>query len=328
MLGIQRSGSAASGAAVNAPTTTGGKGDAFGDLFAGTTTVGGGVNGTKNMTLAARLALEKQQAQQLSGAKKSNGGTGGGVKGGNNEVWLGLDSLGGLGGVVGNGNGASSHKADDDEDDWGLSDFGSGGRNTSSRVGGGNATVQPSQPQPARAKSTTLWDLDDFASSSSTAPSLAPPAPTSTSHSSSSLSNNKGKTKPKYQEPEHVDSPDEDFDFGGREDRVDDIRRGGGGGGGGSSSRNQKRSQGEKGLLDLDDLGDREARDGLLGDDDDDFAVLGGGGGGRGNSEASSHQQEEDDDILGMLSKPVEVVRASTREKVCIFFSCSIFEGN
>jgi hypothetical protein len=77
-------------------------------------------------------------------------------------------------------------------------------------------------------------------------------------------------------------------------------------------------SRGEKGLLDLDDLGDHEARDGLL-DDEDDFGVLSGGSG-RGSNQHSTHHQEEDDDILGMLSEPVEVVR----EKRCVFsFSCS-----
>jgi hypothetical protein len=77
-------------------------------------------------------------------------------------------------------------------------------------------------------------------------------------------------------------------------------------------------SRGEKGLLDLDDLGDHEARDGLLGDEDD-FGVLSGGIG-RGSNQHSTHHQEEDDDILGMLSEPVEVVR----EKRCVFsFSCS-----
>jgi hypothetical protein len=105
--------------------------------------------------------------------------------------------------VVGNGNGASVHKVDED-DGWDSTILVLAVGTLPRVLLEGSVTVQPSQPQPARAKSKTLWDLDEFASSSSTptAPSLAPPAPTS--RSSSLPNNNKGKTKPKPQE--HVDN--------------------------------------------------------------------------------------------------------------------------
>ncbi|KIM42238.1 hypothetical protein M413DRAFT_444674 [Hebeloma cylindrosporum] len=296
MLGVQRSGSAAS-------ARGGGGGDAFSDLFAGSAA---GANGAKNMTLAARLALEKQQQQQLNSGRSSSAGSGGG----NNEVWVGLDSLGGLGAPNGN----SPKVTAEDDNDWGLGDFGAGSKPTSSRVARSttnptealwdiddfpstttnsstpsvpkttNGTTQsttlwdineftsPPRPPVPTSKATTqptaktLWDLDGFASPSPTPPSLHPTAPQPSRSSSSS--NGKHKANATFQQTEQVNTPDEDFDFGTREDR---------------------------GLLDLDDDDDLEDRGQRKGKD--------------------NRMLEDDDDILGMLSKPVEAVRASTRQK-------------
>jgi hypothetical protein len=217
------------------------------------------------MTLAARLALEKQQ-QQLNAGKTSNA-----ADGGISEVWMGLDSLGGLGG---------RNEKPEEKDVWGL------GR-ASKPSGVARPTTEIILPTTQQA-TKTLWDLDGFASPS---PSLTPPpphtiAPQPSRSSSSSIPKHKpndsssiGRYKNKEANDARAifDTPDDDFDFGGREDR---------------------------GLLDLDV------------DDDVDYR-------GQRNGKGNRTLEVDDDDILGMLSKPVEVVRASTRRKVCSLHSIS-----
>jgi len=215
------------------------------------------------MTLAARLALEKQQ-QQLNAGKTSNA-----ANGGISEVWMGLDSLGGLGG----------RNEKPEKNDWGLGDLGRGSKPS----GVTRPTTEVALPTTQQA-TKTLWDLDGFASPS---PSLTPPPPHTIAPQpsrSSSLSTAKhkpndsssiGRNKNKEVNDARTtfDTPDDDFDFGGTEDR---------------------------GLLDLDlndDVDCREQR----------------------NGKGNRTPEDDDDDILGMLSKPVEVVRASTRKKVCSF---------
>lgn len=243
---------------------------------------------------------------------------------------MGLDSLGGLG-----GRNASNEKAKEDND-WGLDDF-VGGSKPSDVVRPTTKTTEtlwdldefpststttttsltPSAPKTTSSGPTqpnTLWDLNDFVSPptlptssapsapntratitqqstktlwdldgfTSPSPSLTPPAslhtiaPQSSRSSSSSTGKHKANDSSsigKNDAKARFDTPDDDFDFGGREDR---------------------------GLLDLD-------------LDDDYRGQKNGNGNGNGNGTL-----EDDDDILGMLSKPVEVVRASTRKKVCL----------
>ena len=344
MLGVQRTGSAASSRGGGA----GGGADAFSDLFSGSAASSTSANGGKNMTLAARLALEKQQQQKhQSNAGRPNAAGGGNA---NNGVWVGLDSLG--------GRNPSHHKPvqNEEDNDWGLGDFGGAASKSSASTRTAVGVVQPTkkttetlwdldefssstatapsartnQPKTKTTNTDTLWDLDDLASTTTasipkTTPnttaaqqtsksktlwdldgftasspshtpsppvsnSLHPAAPQSSRSSSSSNSRNQasgssstGSTNKapngKNKSSNGFDNPDEAFDFGTREDR---------------------------GLLDLDD-----------GDNDMSYR---GQRNGKGNGVTSNQHQgadEDDDDILGMLSKPVDVVRASIRKKVC-----------
>jgi hypothetical protein len=197
----------------------------------------------QTLTLAARLAeerkrqpatttvdLQSQKAPDLSHA-----------------TWAGLDSL------------DSGIKVRvDDDDDWGLRDFGS------------SAVNSDSNPK-STSTSKTLWDLDDF---TSTPPrSFLNPQSRPISRSTSSLSHHPSS---QVHQPK-VDSPDMDFDFGSREDQDDhrDIL---------PTNSQALKSSSILHLLDSD-----NEHDGLMGGTGD-------------------HEDEED--ILGVLSKPVEVVIA------------------
>ena len=277
-------------------TSKSGSGDAFGDLFSSSKGDNGSGQAHAGMTLAARLAMEAQQRSQaqVPGSKlqsqpqRSNGG---------GDAWAGLDTLAGGFGVLGGGSGSAgaSHAPTkpvkvDDTDDWGLGDFGA----SSSKPQ--RSQPQP-KPQPQTQQKKTLWDLDDFATpnaaaSSSSSSLHTPPQAQSISRSGSSASQ-----RPRV--PEHIDSPDDDFDFGNREDEP-----------------TPRRAVANSGLLDLDDddfgasQTSRTQRAGLLGSDDegDDWGSI------RDERRGTSGGfQEEEEDVLGMLSKPVEVVRASSR---------------
>ena len=276
-------------------TSKSGSGDAFGDLFSSSKGGNGSGQTHAGMTLAARLAMEAQQRSQAqvpgsnpqSQSQQSNGG---------GDAWAGLDTLAGGFGVLGgeSGSASASHAPKkpvkvDDTDDWGLGDFGA----SSSKPQ--RSQPQP-KPQPQTQQKKTLWDLDDFATPNAAASSSSslrtPPQAQSISRSGSSASQ-----RPRV--PEHIDSPDDDFDFGNREDEP-----------------TPRRAVAKSGLLDLDDddfgasQTSRTQRAGLLGSDDegDDWGSI------RDERRGTSGGfQEEEEDVLGMLSKPVEVVRASSR---------------
>jgi hypothetical protein len=122
------------------------EGEVFNDLFSGSTA---SANGSKNMMLAARFALEKPPPPRNARICSNTG-----LRGASNEVWVELDSLGGLAGQV-----ASNWKAAAEDNDWGLGEFGS-------RL-----------PAVSRKTAETLWDLDEVPS----ATSLSPSAPVITS---------------------------------------------------------------------------------------------------------------------------------------------------
>lgn len=121
-------------------------GDVFNDLFYGSTA---GVNGSKNMVLGARLALEKPPPLPNARIRSNTA-----LRVANNEVWVELDSLGWLSGRV-----ASNWKTAEEDNDWGLGEFGSRLPAVSLKI------------------AETLWDLDEVPS----AASLSPSAPTVTS---------------------------------------------------------------------------------------------------------------------------------------------------
>ena len=219
------------------------------------------------------------------------------------EAWAGLDLLdGGLNHLRPNGNGSKEVKIRvDDDDDWGLTEFGSVrpsastiNPNTTSFSSASNTATKP----PSSSK--TLWDLGDFTSSTgspiSSSPSYLKPQSRPTSRSTSSLAYRDSSQK--------VDSPDIDFDFGSREDQDRDIPTG---------ARASRSSAAAADLL-------------LLDDDDDDHNHLIGGAGNRAyglprgkglmddvddvvQGSLAGHDEDEED-ILGVLSKPVEVVIA------------------
>ncbi|CAA7269810.1 unnamed protein product [Cyclocybe aegerita] len=208
-----------------APVSTNASSDAFSDLFSSSK---GSNGGTAGMTLAARLAME---AQQRSGSQSRNSiGSGSSPKPAEqqpaNDAWAGLDSLAGGGGLVGLAGSGGNTKPSvrvmiNDHDDWGLGDFGKASTSTSTMAkppSRSTSQAAAAASKPTASKGKTLWDLDEFASPSA--------APASISRSGSSLSHSSHRqTEPTLFQDEHVDSPDADFDFGGREDRVDEERR-------------------------------------------------------------------------------------------------------
>ncbi|PPQ67680.1 hypothetical protein CVT26_007407 [Gymnopilus dilepis] len=181
--------------------------DAFSDLFS-SSSGGGTASNNAKMTLAARLAMEAQQRtpspqllQQTAPAQ-------------NSSPWAGLDSLGGLGASSKTAPAPAKHTLVDD--DWGLGDFGSAPK--------GTTTSMPQKaPQPSQKKATGLWDLDEFTSphpnGSASDSLLGNPQPPISRSSSSQASR-----KPEADSLLDFDvaSPDRDFDFGNREDQFDD----------------------------------------------------------------------------------------------------------
>ena len=212
------------------------------------------------LTLAARLAEEDNKRYRSTTATV-------GVQSHkapdvSHEAWVGLDSLE-------SGNAVKV----DDVDDWGLKDFGS------------TATANPNPTS----NSKTLWDLDDFSSSTQSTSALP---------SAASYQNSKPQSRPISRSASHhsssqihqqkVDSPDMDFDFGLREDQDQDLK---------SSN-----------FLDDDDhdhlISNHEQGKGF-----DVHRVMRGG-----------TVDEDEEDILGVLSRPVEDVIAN---KVFLFpFLC------
>ncbi|KAF9476165.1 hypothetical protein BDN70DRAFT_839700 [Pholiota conissans] len=256
--------------------------DAFGDLFS--TSSSSGANGTGNMTLAAKLAMQStgggvgQRGQAASATSAA-------VMSPSASAWAGLDALaGGLTATPApttSGGGGGKNIVVDDVDDWGLGDFGSAPTTTTTTktvpTNGSNTATVRRKPKIG----TSLWDLEEFASGST-------PAPVSHQPHHGHATAHKANAK--------LASPDEDFDFGGREDRVDEERwehrahRGAG------HKHGHGHGRGQDKLLDFfdDDTVDGPASaQGLLGS----------------NPHGHEHRHDEDD-VLGLLSKPVEVVKA------------------
>ena len=223
----------------------------------------------QTLTLAARLAEENDKrhrattttAVNLQSHKAPDV---------SNAAWAGLDSL------------DSGIKVKvDDGDDWGLRDFGS-------------AAVNSNSNPKSTSTSKTLWDLDDFTSSttgptpprSTTASYLKPQSRPISRSTTSSLSHHSSSQV----HLQNVNSPDMDFDFGSREDQDDDRDI--------LATTNSQASK-SLGILHL------------LDDDDDHGNLMDG---------ISNHEDEED--ILGVLSKPVEVVIA---KKVLYHFTVFFF---
>ncbi|KAF8166514.1 hypothetical protein BJ912DRAFT_1002362 [Pholiota molesta] len=225
-----------------AKTGSRGAADAFGDLFAPSSTAAG----SGNMTLAARLAMEAQRkgSQQLGrGAAPKTQGV-----------------------VI------------DDVDDWGLSDFGSSAAATvgaaGRAAGSANSAAERSKPKAA----TNLWDLDDFAASTTPASGSTSGAKNGAVHSQSIST--AGRNGSRTAHKERVTSPDDEFDFGGREDRVDEARW-----------AHKGHTTGTDKLLDL---------------FEDDHDVTSGPQSSRGLLDSESRGYDEDeDDVLGMLNKPI-----------------------
>ena len=199
-------------------TQSSGRGDAFGDLLS---LSGVTPNANTNMTIAERQRM-LQQRQASSSKSTSN------TLGANDNMgqWKGLDSL-----VAASSTASGTTPLVNHDDDWGLGDFASvpatkatpaskpaagtkllwnvddftsppalsQPRSNASQSPANRSTPQLNKAsQPAAAK--TLWDLEEF----------TPPSPSSVHPSSS--------TKTKTVEPT-FDSPEDDFDFGSREDQ-------------------------------------------------------------------------------------------------------------
>ncbi|KAH9484618.1 UBA domain-containing protein 7 [Psilocybe cubensis] len=320
---ISRTGSAAG-------ATPGGV-DAFSDLFSpSSSTISTSTAANKNMTLAARLAMEAEQkrvgAGSLGGGAgigRSSSSAGAGSHAGASgsdaaSTWAGLDSLAGGGSILKADPPASSSSTTarskpniDDADDWGLGDFGMAPpisapvppttrrttrtQTTAQSIAAAAAAAETSrESEKKQTTGVSLWDLDDFKDNTnddsgfrsaqqnngtSNARTYSPEP------SSAAAANPPRSSKPLFFEDENdvgVASPDQDFDFGARED-LDD--------------RDRVRDRG-RGLLDFDE-----------GEDDFGFGSSERRGG-NANGNDSHRAGDEEDDILGMLSKPVEVVKA------------------
>ncbi|KIJ57961.1 hypothetical protein HYDPIDRAFT_34639, partial [Hydnomerulius pinastri MD-312] len=163
-------------------------GDAFSGLFSSSMgSLGGGQASTGNMTMAERAALaQKSKVQQYSGASSGSGyGNGGGAASVVPSAWDGLDSLAqtarpaavsppqddfdfAFESAPTTTNKASTSLVDNNDDDWGLSEFSS----PQSKSPSITTTTAPTSKPASTSKPQTLWDLDDFVSpSSQTAPS-------------------------------------------------------------------------------------------------------------------------------------------------------------
>ncbi|TFK74509.1 hypothetical protein BDN72DRAFT_833502 [Pluteus cervinus] len=170
--------------------------DAFSDLL------GPGLSGSNsNLTIAQRAAKVEQERQSKVLAQKSSASAQSSQS--SSSAWAGLDSLGsGLSSFAGasaaNGSTVSALKSQpatkvkqpsslvQDDDDWGLGDFGS-------------STTSPSisQPEPTATQKPrgSLWDLGEFNTEPSTRRAATP------------------------KEPQRSSTPG-DFDFGNREDGL------------------------------------------------------------------------------------------------------------
>ena len=226
----------------------------------------------QTLTLAARLAEENNKRHRATTTTTTTTTTTVDLQSHkapdiSNGAWAGLDSL------------DSGIKVKvDDGDDWGLRDFGSAAVNSNSN---------PKSTSTSTSK--TLWDLDDFVSSTESTPprsttaSYLKPQSRPITRSTSSLSHHSS-SQVRLQ---NVNSPDMDFDFGSREDQDDDRDL---------LATNSKSSK-SLGVLHL------------LDDDNDHDNLMDG---------ISNHEDEED--ILGVLSKPVEVVIAKK-----VFYHFTVF---
>ncbi|PPQ68834.1 hypothetical protein CVT25_008882 [Psilocybe cyanescens] len=296
--GIARSGSAAAGG------NTGG--DAFSDLFSSSNQ---GSSNSSNMTLAARLAMESEQRRgggagmgmgmgRVSPGKQS--ARGGGVGGSSDDAaWAGLDSLATGGSSILKATKTSSAakhaptakvKVDDDADDWGLADFGAASSSRARTQTTAQSIASAAAAKERKKAAVSLWDLDDFKGGADGDGAASSAAPVRTYSPSPVTAHPPRSSKPLYLDDDDgaggvgVASPDKDFDFGSREDLDGEKGRG---------------------LLDFD-------------EDEDDFGLGGGRRNGNGNGDGYGQGRghghrgagDDEDDILGMLSKPVEVVRA------------------
>jgi len=197
---------------------TSGRGDAFGDLLS---LSGVTPNANTNMTIAERQRILQQR--QASSSKFTSNTLG--VKD-NMGQWKGLDSL-----VAASSTTSGTTPLVNHDDDWGLGDFASV-----------SATKTTPEPKPA-AGTELLWDVDDFTSPDPSQPrsnashsaanrstpqlnKASQPAEAKTlwdleefiSPSSSSVHPPSSSTKTKTIETT-FDSPENDFDFGSREDQ-------------------------------------------------------------------------------------------------------------
>ena len=212
----------------------------------------------QTLTLAARLAEERKRHRVNTVELQSHKAPPADVS---HAAWAGLDSL----------DSGIKVKVDDD-DDWGLRDFGSA------------AAVNSDSNPKSTSAFKTLWDLDDFTSSTGPTPPSSKanlnPQSRPISRSTSRISHHSSQVH-----QQKVDSPDMDFDFGSRGDQGNDLD---------ILATNSQASK-PSALL----------HSSLLDNDNDHDNLMGGAG---------NHEDEED--VLGILSKPVEVVIA---KKVFLF---------
>jgi hypothetical protein len=251
--------------------------DAFSGLFPSSNGNGKFHSG---MTIAERLAIEAQ----AKGARRVGVEPQSRTNCSQDNAWVGLDSLVQPGALLSSGQSGSFTSSDNShpEDDWGLSDFRS--LPATSAATSTMARLPLSQPKPLQSslKPSSLWDLEDFASSSSSA------------HPSRPSSQTKSRQQSRPNSTENVTSSSLNFDFTSQGD-TDGVRNEGRAG-----SR----------LLDVDndaayfDFRVGEQKEGQV---DQDFATI------------SDRGMGDDDDILGMLSQPVEVVKAQTQTQVNFF---------
>lgn len=240
------------------------------------------------MTLAARLAMEAKRKGSAQPGKGLGLTPAGVSSGGDASAWAGLDALSGelAATPVASGSGGRASKAQavvvDDVDDWGLSDFGSSAATIGAASGPVGSTNGAGVARPNAKTGSSLWDLRDFASS--TTPASASTSATKTSTVQSQSISTAGRHGGRAAHKERLTSPDEEFDFGGREDRVDEARW-----------EHRTKGAGTHKLLDL---------------FEDDHDVTNGPESARGLLDPESHGHDEDD-FLGILSKPVEAARVS-----------------
>ncbi|KAK7056238.1 auxilin-like clathrin-binding protein required for normal clathrin function [Paramarasmius palmivorus] len=208
--------SAAASKAASPPPATSRGGGPSGDAFSGLFSNGFGSQSTANMTMAQRAAqAEKERREKLLQEQKERQKQA--------SAWAGLDSLGGTGTNLYSANNSSSTPLADDEDDWG---FGSTSKaaafseNKSSAPSPSPRALKPSIPTPA--KSTTPipddddWGLGDFGSATNNKQST----PAVSKPQGSLWDLDSFNDTPSKAQPERIDSPGKDFDFGDREDDL------------------------------------------------------------------------------------------------------------